>query len=185
MDFPVVKFTIIYVIIAILFLISAFLKREFMFSYLLSCGCSAVGGILLTVSNAENSEALAIRAAIIPMGLIMIILGANNIIAHRRCNKAVTAKYLGYTTGSHKGIRWYFPEFSYSYLGKKYRSTSFLSCTESSVKEIAKKNEITIYINSKKPEICAFKRTSVSGAASMLIVFGVLSILATIIFPIL
>ena len=140
-----------------------------------------LAGTIMSAFNLHlQSEKLSILSAFLPIGVFMITLGLNTIIGYSKCTERVTAECIGCLSRRHRGIECRFPKFRYRYEGVTYVSIGLVSYTPKQFEELFQNKTVDIYINPKRPALCADKLQSPMTRSISIIVIGGFFILVAI-----
>lgn len=126
---------------------------------------------LITVF-APYGEILSYPCMIMALGLLLLLVGINDLYSVFRCTKRIEGVYCGYRTyyGSH-GVSSYSPVFKYTYDGRLYHEQTAQTVSRRQLtKNMTEGNQYFIYINPKCPGVYVlFRRMRVSGVVCFVI----------------
>ena len=130
-------------------------------------------GVAICATDLESPDKDLLSLSV-PGGLLMLALGINLLGAFNGCTKKVSARCTGHQIRRAKGISFFHPIFKYTYKGKNFISQSVTNYLESDYHALYdKSDEITIYINPKKPDVCVDKRKLPTARAFLVLSFGI------------
>ena len=145
-------------------------KNRFFYASLFFVG---ILGVVVCAVDIEPSDKDTISLSA-PCGLLMSALGINLLRGFNGCTKKVVARCTGYQVHRVKGIPCFYPVFRYTYKGKTFISQSLVNYLEADYNALFDKGEeITIYINPKKPDLCVDKRKLPYARAFFVLSLGV------------
>lgn len=126
----------------------------------------------LIVAFAPYGEILSYPCMLISLGLLLLLVGINDVYSIFRCTKRIEGVYCGYNTyyGSH-GVSSYSPVFQYTYDGRLYHEQTAQTVSHRQLtKNMKEGNQYSIYINPKCPGVYVlFRRLRASGVVCLTI----------------
>ena len=129
--------------------------------------------ILIIFGTLLDSDRMIVSAFLLPIGLFLISLSIDQLIQYKKCNCAITAEYVSFTSVSNRGVRHYTPQFSFHYNGEDFVANCLTSCSESTFKTSFKLNKMyNIYIDPHNPNCCVDKRFFPTSLI-VLLIFGI------------
>lgn len=138
-----------------------------MFVSFISFGISSLIAIF-----APYGEILSYPCMIMALGLLLLLVGINDLYSIFRCTKRIEGVYCGYNTyyGSH-GVSSYSPVFEYTYNGALYHEQTTQTVSRRQLtKNMTKGNRYSIYINPKCPGVYVlFRRLRAGGVVCFII----------------
>lgn len=132
-----------------------------------------VGVVLCAVNAVILSERLMGLGLFTPIGLLLVILGADTVRDFRRCRQPVEAQCVGSHRTSHKGITTIRPKFCYRYDGRPLEGLGLNTYSKSAFDRLPEKDEpLTVHIDPDRPLICVYKPGYRRGNTVLLIGMG-------------
>lgn len=130
------------------------------------------GTASLTAVFAPYGEILSYPCMMMALGLLLLLVGINDLYSIFRCTKRIEGVYCSYNTyyGSH-GVSSYSPVFEYTYDGRLYHEQTAQTVSRRQLtKNMTEGNQYFIYINPKCPGVYVlFRRMRVSGVVCLVI----------------
>lgn len=150
-------------------------KRRF---WLLNGIILLVGAILCAVNAAVLSVRLMALGMCVPMGLFLVLLGADTVRDFHRCHQPVEARCIGSQRTSHRGMVIIRPKFRYRYDGRLLEGLGLDTYSKSAFDRLLEKDEpLTVHIDPDRPLICVHKPGYRFGNTVFLIILGALFLL--------
>ena len=144
------------------------------------------GAVLCAINAVVLSERLVGLGLFTPIGLFLVILGADGVRDFRRCRQPVEAQCIGSQVQRHKGVTTIRPKFRYRHEGRTLEGLGLNAYSKSAFDRMLDEDgPLTVHIDPDRPLICVHKPSYRRGGTVFLIITGLFFLLSAAAFLIL
>ncbi len=165
-------FTVLFAILCFMIIKKKRYKETPFICFIMFVSFISFGTASLIALFAPYGEILSYPCMIIALGLLLFLVGVNDLYSIFRCTERIEGIYCGYNTyyGSH-GVHSYAPVFEYTYDGVLYHEQTAQTVSHRRLtKNMTEGNRYSIYINPKCPSVyILFRRLRASGVVCFII----------------
>lgn len=165
-------FTVLFAILCFMIIKKKRYKETPFICFIMFVSFIGFGIASLIALFAPYGEILSYPCMIIALGLLLFLVGVNDLYSIFRCTERIEGIYCGYNTyyGSH-GVHSYAPVFEYTYDGVLYHEQTAQTVSRRHLtKNMTEGNRYSIYINPKSPSVyILFRRLRASGVVCLMI----------------
>ena len=165
-------FTVLFAILCFMIIKKKRYKATPFICFIMFVSFISFGTASLIALFAPYGEILSYPCMIIALGLLLFLVGINDLYSIFRCTERIEGIYCGYNTyyGSH-GVHSYAPVFEYTHDGVLYHEqTAQAVSLRRLTKNMTEGNRYSIYINPKCPSVyILFRRLRASGVICLMI----------------
>jgi len=165
-------FTVLFAILCFMIIKKKRYKKVPVICFIMFVSFISFGTASLIALFAPYGEILSYPCMIIALGLLLFLVGVNDLYSIFRCTERIEGIYCGYNTyyGSH-GVHSYAPVFEYTHDGVLYHEqTAQTVSLRRLTKNMTEGNRYSIYINPKCPSVyILLRRLRASGVVCFII----------------
>ena len=165
-------FTVLFAILCFMIIKKKRYKKVPVICFIMFVSFISFGTASLIALFAPYGEILSYPCMIIALGLLLFLVGVNDLCSIFRCTERIEGIYCGYNTyyGSH-GVHSYAPVFEYTHDGVLYHEQTAQTVSPRRLtKNMTEGNRYSIYINPKCPSVdILLRRLRASGVVCFII----------------
>lgn len=178
-------FTVLFAILCFMIIKKKRYKATPFICFIMFVSFISFGIASLLALFAPYGEILSYPCMIIALGLLLFLVGINDLYSIFRCTERIEGIYCGYNTyyGSH-GVHSYAPVFEYTHDGVLYHEQTAQTVSRRRLtKNMTEGNRYSIYINPKCPSVyILFRRLRASGVVCLMIGAAFMAVGAVILY---
>lgn len=178
-------FTVLFAILCFMMIKKKRYKATPFICFIMFVSFISFGIASLLALFAPYGEILSYPCMIIALGLLLFLVGINDLYSIFRCTERIEGIYCGYNTyyGSH-GVHSYAPVFEYTHDGVLYHEQTAQTVSRRRLtKNMTEGNRYSIYINPKCPSVyILFRRLRASGVVCLMIGAAFMAVGAVILY---
>lgn len=178
-------FTVLFAILCFMIIKKKRYKATPFICFIMFVSFISFGTASLIALFAPYGEILSYPCMIIALGLLLFLVGVNDLYSIFRCTERIEGIYCGYNTyyGSH-GVHSYAPVFEYTHDGVLYHEQTAQTVSHRRLtKNMTEGNRYSIYINPESPSVyILFRRLRASGVVCFIIGMAFMAVGAVILY---